>query len=474
MPGVIVEDRTRSTPASAPTDTSQWLVAGLTERGPTSPVRIASLSDYRSVFGDRISSSPLPDAIEAFFQEGGGVAWVSRVLGPSPVASSVALQDSVPATAITVSAADPGAWGDGLSVAIVAGQGGGTFALVVTRGGQELERSPDLADPAAAEAWGDAARWVRVAAGAGGNPVVVSATSLAGGTDDAGNITDDAWAIALGRLGRDLGPGQVSAPGRTTGTGHQQLLAHAAAHNRVALLDGIDTAVVGTLTAAAQSLASLDDARFGGLFAPWARAPGITPGTSRAIPPSALVAGLIGRNEAAGVSVAQPPAGVHGVARWVTGPSQQWTDAERAVLNQAAVNVIRPVYGETRLYGFRSLEPASRGRWWQLSAGRLRMQIEAEARAIGERYVMRQVDGRGRVLADLAGELTGVMLGLHQAGAVHGLTPEDAFRVTADSGLNPPSEIAAGRLHAEIAFRPSPFAEWVAVGLVFVPITESI
>lgn len=473
-PGVIVRDAERVTPASAPTDIGRWFTAGISTRGPVgAPTRVASLSQFTAVFGARDTGSPLYDALETFFREGGGSAYVSRVVGPGAAASSVSLDDSGSAAAVTVTAVNPGVWGDGLRVAVIAGTGGGTFVLVITdTTGAELERSPDCTTVADIVAW--PAKHVVVAAVGSNPPATVAATALTGGTDDRGSITDTQWAAALDAFTRDLGPGQVSAPGRTTQTGHEQLLAHAAERNRIALLDSVDTGVVGTLTSAATTLSARDDARFGAMLAPWIQVPGIVTGTTRTVPPSALAAGLIARQDAAGITPAEPAAGERGIARWALGPAQAWTDSEHETLNSAAVDAFRDIYGDLRLYGYRTLEPHEDLRWWQLSTMRLRMLIDAQMRQIGERYVFGMVDGKGQTLSRLAGEITGMLLAHHTAGALYGDTPEEAFRVDVGPAVNPPEQLAEGVINAVVVIRPAPFGEQVVIELVRVGITEPV
>src|SRR5690606_26180122 len=108
-PGVIVRDAERATPASAPTDIGQWFAVGIAERGPANvPVRVTSLTQFERTFGPRDPGSPLFDAMETFFREGGGSAYVARVVGPSATASTVTLDDAGSDPSLTVTASSPG------------------------------------------------------------------------------------------------------------------------------------------------------------------------------------------------------------------------------------------------------------------------------------------------------------------------------------------------------------------------------
>lgn len=102
------------------------------------------------------------------------------------------------------------------------------------------------------------------------------------------------------------------------------------------------------------------------------------------------------------------------------------------------------------------------------------MAIAARGDAVLRRYVHEQIDGKGVLQGQIAGEL-GAMLGeLYELGAVYGDSPEDAYAVDTGPAVNPPADIAAGKLRAAIAFRASPGAERVTLELTRVAITEAV
>ena len=47
------------------------------------PQAVRSLGQFTTIFGGRVAFSPLYDALDTFFNEGGNLAYVSRVVGPS-------------------------------------------------------------------------------------------------------------------------------------------------------------------------------------------------------------------------------------------------------------------------------------------------------------------------------------------------------------------------------------------------------
>jgi len=473
-PATRVRTQTSPPPRSAPTDTGIWFVVGQTEQGPTDPQLIQSLADYQRVYGARVSYGFLYDALEEYFHEGGSSAFISRVVGPNAVIAFKNLLDAGAGVSLKASAIGPGAAGNNLKVAVLAGLISGFRIQVSDASNVVLETSPDLADQQSAISWSQFSSYIRLTLGATALvPAVAAAAALATGTDDRSNITDNEWVAALNRFGIDLGPGQVSAPGRTTDAGHVQLTAHAAAKNRVALLDLPDTATAATLEASA--LAARSNGDYGGSFSPWINIPGLTSGTLRPVPPSALVAGAIARTDLGG-NPNVPAAGEQGESQYALGVTQPaWDDATRDALNSAGVNVIRTVYGGVRIYGWRTLVDAvATPAWISLGNARLRMAIQAQALEILETFLFKQIDGRGYSQADLKAALDGMMQSFFNSGALWGPSPADAWRSDVGNQVNTPTTLANRELHAIISYRDSPFAEFVDLVLVKRAITEAV
>ena len=89
-PGVDIVSSSLPPPRSAPTDTGVLFAVGAnTGTGPTNKATlITSLAQYQTVFGQRSDGPELYDAIDAFFREGGGKAWV--VIGATLTAATAA------------------------------------------------------------------------------------------------------------------------------------------------------------------------------------------------------------------------------------------------------------------------------------------------------------------------------------------------------------------------------------------------
>lgn len=473
LPGVTVTVGDAVPGRSLSTDSGTAFIVGLTDKGPTdSPVLVRSLTEARRVLGPRVSYGVTLDALETFFREGGRQAYVGRIVGPDAAAATATLSDGTNST-LTVSAASPGDWGDALDVEISTGSESGTFTISVSDDGSVVEVSPDLADSTAAVSWAENSAYIRLEDLGEGDPEGQT-VSLSGGDDDRGAISNAEVEAALALFDADLGPGQVLYPGATDEDSRLSVTDAASETNRVALLDGTDTATASTVVTEALEVRAAGNGKSAALFAPWATIPGITAGTSRTVPYSAVQAGLIARSDAATSNPNLAVAGENGVARFATGLSQAYSDADRETLNDAGVTVALVKYGQVRTYGTRSLaNPTTEDNWIQFQNARLASVIAAKADAVAESYLFDQIDGRGLKIAEFAGELQGILLPLYNLGALYGATPEEAFVVDVDS-VNTPETIGDGELNAAIAVKMSPAAERVLIEISKVRTTEAL
>jgi hypothetical protein len=288
---------------------------------------------------------------------------------------------------------------------------------------------------------------------------------------------DPALTAALALFTKDLGPGQVSAPARTTAAQKLLLANHARDNNRLAILSTTNTAVVATLTAEATIAGITADAeRFTALFGPWVTVPGVTSGTTRTISPESIVAGLMARNDSLGISPNQPSAGHQfGESDYAINVTQNFSDVDRATLNVNGVNLLRLVYDGVRVYGYRTLaDPTTDASWVNLGNARLFMGIQAKGDEIAERFVFRELDGQRKTISEYGGALTGMLLPYWQVGSLYGATPEEAFRVDVGPNINTEATIADRQLRANLILRASEFAEEVVLELVKARTTEVV
>lgn len=489
LPGRSVTRADRPRGRSSASSTGQAFMVGQVTGGPVSGTSY-SLDEFVAFTGARISSGYLYDAAEAFFREGGTQLNWSLVVSSTAVTAYRDLLNGSAAACLRVSAGGPGLYGNSFRVKVDNNGSDSTipvgyFVITVDDGaGTVIETMPPMADEASALAY-CAANWKRAAlsdqAGAG-PPVSLAYSALANGTAG-GAIVDADWQTALDRFTKAQGPGQVLAPGRTTSVGHLQVIAHAVANNRHALLDAPDTSVVATLTALcdADNAAPSNGGRRAQLCWPWAVVPGLTPYTTRTVPWSAVQAGLCARVDSYG-NPNQPVAGeqLGKSPRWVLGLSQaNPSDANRTTLNDYGVNValmITDFGGGQRpvMYGNRTLSrEMADPNWLQASGSRMMMRIEDEVDQV-MRLLVHEQNQKGSLTGRLSGEI-GALLGAHYGrGALYGSTPQDAYAVNCGPQINTDASIAAGLLKASVAVRVTPGADRVSTEIVRVSITDKV
>jgi len=474
-PGTQVIVKNTPNPRGAAIDTGEWFVVGMSDAGPVGkPVIIRSTNDADVYLGGRVTYSSLWDALDAFFREGGGTAITSRVVGPAAVSATKNLMDNAAAVSLIVTAIGPGAYYNNIKVAVLAGVASGYRIQITDANNNVLEVTADCITQQDAVTWSQYSNYVRITLGASALvPVVAAAANLAGGADDRNNVTDTQWQNALNVFTKDLGPGQVSAPGATTSSRHIQLLTHAQNNNRIALLDLPDSPTAATLLAAVNADGF---SRYGAAFAPWVVCPGVVTGTTRVLPPSPFVAAKIAQADGL-YGPGTPAAGVKGVLSFPNQLSQpSWDATTRDQLNTGRVDVIRQFGdGSQRIYGWRSMaDPTNDPDWVNLGVPRVIMAIVADALQIAEIYVFSVIDGAGHTIASFGGALTGALTVYYNEGLLYGATAKEAFNVDVGPTVNTPQSLAANELRAAISVRCSPDAELVTVTIVNVPITEAV
>ena len=449
-PGVTVTVDAESSPRGDASATGTLFVVGITERGPSDePVRVTSGESFRRRFG-RASWDTLTEPLRLFFAEGGAEAWVHRVVGPAAEKASGTVE-SGDSPAVGLTATSEGSWGDDLTVSI----DDGTVTVSLDGDVREVFRNVSTADDLVA-ALEDSDYVDGELEGDADDELDDGETTLSGGDDDRDNIEAATYEEALERFGWGYGPGQVAMPHRTSEDAHQKLVDHAEKYERIALLDADRDDGKDELL----SVAQMFNPPLGALTSTWVKHRG-SDGRTRRVPGSMLLAGRIAAVDAVTPTAHVAAAGENGEAESALGvvwKPDSTDDLEE--LNRNGVIVIR----ETRtfgvqVYGFRSL--SDEDEWQQLTAGRYRMGLVHRLRAIGERYVFRPATPE--TATDFGNAIKAELKTDFDAGALFGDDFDEAASVSVGEDVNPPEDLAAGKLSADVEARFTPFAERVVI-----------
>lgn len=465
-----------------PVPSASYFVAGLAERGSsTDIVRVTSLSQFEAHFGARPNYGNLYDDIAMFFSEGGGEAYIARVVGPAATQGSLATplvdRAGAPLSTMQVTSKGAGSWSSDVTVKIENGTITNTFTIIIAYQGNEVERFPNLTSPAdaviktAGSTWVTITNLASVTAAPNNNPAVSGPTALAAGTDDRGSVTATHLVAALARFGPQYGDGCVAIPGGGDAT-HAGLIAHAEEHSRVALL----ASARGSSSSQLATLAASLDSEFAGLFGPWVLTRDAYGGLL-AIPPEGYIAAVRARaHREMGPWAA--PAGERSRSAIVVAPDQIFDNATANALEEAKVNPIIPLASGAMLYGWRSLSSDTPN--WRLLTGidvinRIVMAAQVELKPM----LFSTIDAKGHLLSRIESALIAIVEPMAKAGGLYPWIEIDAggqpllidpgYQVTTDSSREVAS---ANQVRATVAVRVSPTAVLMALTITKVGVTR--
>lgn len=463
-------------------NTGTWFAVGQCTAGPVTPQLISNFQQYQEVFGGRGTFGvTISDAVEAFFREGGSRVYVCRVVGAGAVTASVKVNDKEAKPSVKFEASGAGTWANKYKI-VVAGTEA-EFTVTVKNANEEvvlsspvlgsLEELTNWAKGLQSEGTKSPAIYIKVVSEGTKSPTA-GTSELTGGTDESAKVEAAQYEAGLALFTSEYGPGQVSVPGVTTEAVQKAVFAHALKLNRIALVDTPDTKTVATLESQSTPIRALAEnaAGKGSLCAPWVSIPALV-GTvpTRSCPPSPLFAAACSKVDALG-NPNLAPAGENGKLNLPVELHATFTDSEREALNKAGVCVIKNVYGQPRIYGFRTAVNAEKQPLYtQLPNVRLDMAVVAEAQQILERFFGSDIDGQGLDAAAFCGELSKILTRYYKVGALYGNSAQEAFNVVSGETAQAASE---GNLVATISMRRSPGAEHVELNIVRVPVTQEV
>ena len=508
MPGISVTTAVRTGPTgNGDIVAGQWFVVGEAERGDiTKPTLCRSFSDYVKFYGD-YQAGNLYQYVKTYFDEGGTRCYVQRVLGASHATASKTLQDGAgsPANTMTLTAANPGKWGNTLAVEVLSSADAtvaisGYFRIKLYLNDVLIFTSRDLKDVTDAVNFINNSPTVKhlvVASNesaSSSNPAALTKTAFASGANGTNAATAAEKVAGLALLTTDLKNGAVSVPGTYDNTTRDGLLAHAEAYNRIALFSFAAGTSVDTAITSAASEYTDTAASYTAYYWPHVKVPspsstelasyvaaGATATTAEPDPESATVTicptAYAAAARARAIQASGGPwragAGVISSARTVVDLNQAVSPADGDRLDEGRVNALRKIGSEIRVYGARSVS-SDETNWRYITLRDTINHIVYGAEARMEELVFNTIDSRGNLFGRIETALVSfldpmrVAGGLYEAYDDRGKLVDPGYKVTVDATNNPNSQLAQGTVKASIGVRVAG-----VVDLIEVEITKS-
>ena len=513
-PGVYLSETLAPPVADVGISLSNGCIVGPMPRGPVTLTLVTSFQQFVSLYGGFAAGSASSDMLYAaylFFNNGGRSLYVVRVTSGTEVAATATLLDQEPTgtsptrprTTLTVTASNPGAWGNRMNVAVIPSTLDATrFSLVVYNGGASqanvVERFNDLTmddtDP-------------RYVANIVNSPVVGSiyvtvtdagvmrdattpaslpdATPAPTGTTSSGVFTvvpvpltggldatlapaDTQWDSALALVDGVSDPLNLNLPGITSATLVNKAIAYAA--NRgdcFVVVDGVTT-VGGVKPTPADAISAAATYTASSYAAAYFPRPVIPDPASSAIGATVVVApggAILGQYAAndAGYGVQKTPAGLGTRIAGAVGLEVALNNTDLDNLNVSNVNAIRSLPGSgVVLMGGRTLATSGRADKY-INVRRTLIYLKAEFARLTQFALFENNDYL--TWQQVSNVLDQFLLGFWASGGLVGSSASEAFSVVCDDTNNTQTSIANGEMHIDVQVAIQRPAEFVAISV---------
>ncbi|PCC73783.1 phage tail sheath C-terminal domain-containing protein [Nannocystis exedens] len=474
----LVEVDGRATPSiqGAATSVAGFIVR--TKRGVPGKVRmVTNFSEFLEHFGGFMPSAAAHDnyfgayAIKGFFDNGGAIAHVTRVFGTGVAATATSTDGDENDGPLTVTAgyrgqADPGAWGNKISVDIVyraAGQPdvAASFDITVKYDGRQVEFWDHLPPgPGAVAKVNDefsGSKYITIAfdPAVNGGVLVGESLTLGSGAQDSpdADALEDLCIAALG-LYDTIDIQLLACPDCTTvdfavaGTDYCALRGDC-----IFVTDAGDVDVSG---AQAFTPTLRGNNIYGAVYWPYIRVNDPI-GTSRWVPATGHVLGVMARTERER-GVWKAPAGVAARVQGALDVRHHISDpAHTTLVKGSGVNAVRFISGQGIVVD--SARTLSTNSLWQFINVRLLFNFVKSSLKNGLRWVVYEPNDEVLWNKVKHNAVTPFLMSLWRRGAFGPGSPEDVFSVKCDGENNPSNNVQAGILNVEVYFYPSRPAE---------------
>lgn len=482
MPGVVVTTGVRTGPATAPVaPASTFFLCGTAERGPVTEAKlVTSQTEFETYYGDYNASFTLHQHAKTYFEEGGTRAYISRVTGSSAqAAATLTLATSAPANALTITAANTGAWGNSLKAQVVPGTGSFNLKILYQ---DELVYSTGFvatAQAAADKINNSTTAGIYVTATViSANAVLaeLAATNLASGADGIAPTTAE-LVTGLSLFEASYGAGAVAIPGQTSNTAYDGIIAHAVANNRIALLAIANGTSTSAAVDKAEEYEAATGAEYAGFYHPWVKVPG-TGGVTLTISPESFVAA---KRAVAHETVGpwQAGAGLISASNYVTGLAVAISKATGDTLDAGRVNALRVIGNSVRVYGARSAS-SDEANYRYITYRDLLNYVVVESENQLEDLVFSPIDGRRTVFGRIEARLIGIVEPIRAAGGLFegfnasGEQIDPGYAVQVTDALNPVAQLADGTVKARVGLRVSSVGDRIEVEILKSNLTSSV
>jgi len=472
-PDVYIEERSNSAGAIESLGTATGGFIGLSPKGDASQaIFITSWNDFclkfaRGVTAFRVDAD-LAYAVKGFFENGGGRAWVKRMVGPSALKATVKVPVS---TGADINAIDEGVWANALLEVTVAANTtpANTFNVTVEFDGIEVEYFEIVSNTTTDDYYfgnviTGVSKWIEIPVG----EVLAAGTGvMAAGASDETSLTDVSFVDALAFFDVVDDINLIAIPGKTSDTIVTGLFAYT--DGRKDCFAIIDAQLAQTAANMVTNRADYSGT-YGAIYYPWIKVddPLSLQGRMRLCPPCGHIMGIYARtDEARGVHKA--PAGLEAVIRGARELELALSNGDVELLNPLGVNcLISKRNVGIVVWGARTLSVLAEKRY--VTDVRLDANIAASCYR-GTQWAVFEPNDETMWLK-LANQIKAFLYTKWREGAFFGTTPEEAYYVKCDAELNPEEIRNAGRVIAEIGYAKKKPAEFVI--LVFSQKTTSV
>jgi phage tail sheath protein FI len=454
------------------------------------PVLLTSWIDFVKTFGGLSDAYPTTWAAYNFFANGGRNLYVKRVVGTGADYAEVTLVDrsTTPGIdTITVTAKNPGNWGTGIAIDIVAAGSSDRFGMIVSLSTGAVEQFTDLSmDPEdrryvvsvlnTASAYVNVTDENSVTASPNNMPkITTSSAALTGSSLDGAAPGETEYIAALSTFDSIQNPIVFNAPDaaylESTATAEDiQAALSAYTEDRGDAFAIIDIpaglTVEAALSAVKANLGANATGANAAAYYPWLLIPNTlraTPGATRLQAPGAAMVGQYLATDASR-GVFKAPAGIGNRLALAVTTEKQFTNTELDSLNtdSTPINAIRQIPGAGIVsMGGRTLLNTPNERYINVRRSLIYVKKELTDRSIFSVFE----NNDERLWSRIRTSLSAFLQSYWQQGGLRGATTKEAFFVRCDASINSFSDIQNGRLNIEVGVALEYPAEFVVIKL---------